>query len=198
MNQELLRKNFENHGFAVSFFSTSKEAASYLAQQIQNTTVGFGGSMTLEEMGLYEILSQENQVFWHWKDQSGETRKRAGEAAVYMCSANGVSEKGQLVNIDGSGNRVASTLYGHERVYFVVGRNKIEPDMHRALHRAKNVAAPKNAVRLQLGTPCAANGGDKCYDCSSPQRICKGTVILERPCNGTRAEVVFVDEELGY
>lgn len=198
MNQELLRKNFENHGFAVSFFNNSKEAASYLAQQIQNTTVGFGGSVTLQEMGLYELLAEKNQVFWHWKAQEGDVRRLAGEADVYVCSANGVSETGELINIDGSGNRVAATLYGHERVYFVVGRNKIEPDMHRALHRAKNVAAPKNAVRLQLNTPCAVNGGNRCYDCSSPQRICKGTVILERPCNGTSAEIVFVDEELGY
>ena len=110
-----------------------------------------------------------------------------------------LAETGELVNIDGVGNRVASTLYGHRRVYFVVGRNKVAPDYDAALWRARNIASPKNAQRIGVQTPCAAKG-DKCYDCKSPQRICRGLVVLWEPMMGMEqsTEVLLVDEELGY
>lgn len=198
MNKELLKKNFENHGFQTSFFDTKEEAACYMAETITGRKIAFGGSVTAQEMKLKEQLSANNEVIWHWDVPGAVTLKAAREAEVYITSANGVSETGEIVNIDGTGNRVAETLFGPKKVYFVVGSNKIEKDMHAALMRAKNVAAPKNAVRLGFKTPCAANGGDRCYDCNSPERICHATVILERPCKGMEAEIVFVDEALGY
>ena len=116
-------------------------------------------------MGLAERLRENNEVIWHWDIPGRETLLQAREAKVYLASANGVSETGELVNIDGTGNRVSQTLYGPEKIYFIVGSNKIEPDLARAMERAKNVAAPKNARRLGSATPCAAKG-DRCYDCS--------------------------------
>ena len=159
--------------------------------------MAFGGSVTLQEMGLSDALSKENEVIWHWNEPGAQTLARAREAQIYITSANGVSETGELVNIDGTGNRVAQTLYGPEKVYFVVGKNKIEKDLSSALSRARNVAAPLNAKRLKTDTPCSKTG-EKCFDCGSEARICRATVILERPTRGMKAEIVFVNEALGY
>ena len=120
------------------------------------------------------------------------------ESTVYILSANGVSETGELVNIDGSGNRLAASLFGPKKVYYIIGKNKIEPDLKSAMDRARNTACTKNAMRFQIKTPCVANGGDKCYDCNSPARICNAFLILERPCSGMEVELLFVDEELGF
>lgn len=197
MNQEVLKKNFERHEFETSFFETREQAATYLQAQIRGRKVAFGGSVTLQEMGLFDALSKENEVIWHWNEPGAKTLAKAREAQIYITSANGVSETGELVNIDGTGNRVAQTLYGPEKVYFVVGKNKIEKDLSSALSRARNVAAPLNAKRLKTNTPCSKTG-DRCFDCGSEARICRATVILERPTRGMKAEIVFVNEALGY
>ena len=197
MNQEVLKKNFERHEFETSFFETRKQAVNYLQAQIKGRKVAFGGSVTLQEMGLFDALSKENEVIWHWNEPGAQTLARAREAQIYITSANGVSETGELVNIDGTGNRVAQALYGPEKVYFVVGKNKIEKDLSSALSRARNVAAPLNAKRLKTNTPCSKTG-ERCFDCGSEARICRATVILERPTRGMKAEIVFVNEALGY
>lgn len=197
MNQEVLKKNFERHEFETSFFETREQAATYLQAQIRGQKVAFGGSVTLQEMGLFDALSKENEVIWHWNELGAKTLAKAREAQIYITSANGVSETGELVNIDGTGNRVAQTLYGPEKVYFVVGKNKIEKDLSSALSRARNVAAPLNAKRLKTNTPCSKTG-ERCFDCGSEARICRATVILERPTRGMKAEIVFVNEALGY
>ena len=92
---------------------------------------------------------------------------------------------------------MASTLFGHKKVYFVIGRNKIAPTYDEALWRARNIAAPRNAQRLGRKTPCAVKG-DRCYDCKSPERICCGLVTLWRPIMGMPIEVILVDQELGF
>ena len=189
-------------GFSVSEFETKEEAAAYLNREIDGTSVGFGGSMTLKEMGLYETLPTHNEFWSHWAVPEGmtaaEVRAKAAAAEVYLSSVNGLAETGELINIDGAGNRTANILYGHKKVYLVVGRNKLAPTYDEALWRARNIAAPKNALRLKLRTPCAATGGKKCFDCKSPDRICCGFVVLWRALNGSDTEVVLVDEDLGY
>ena len=139
-------------------------------------------------MGLSEELSKNNEVYWHWITPGPATLESASKAEVYITSANGLSETGEIVNIDGSGNRVASTLYGHDTVYFICGINKLEPDLDAAIHRARNIASPLNARRLERKTPCAT-GELKCHDCSSPDRICKGLVVLwkKTKCDKKRA-----------
>ena len=172
-----LTKNLEERGFIPKCFATKKEAADYLDGQIDGVSVA------------------HNNTLWHW-DKAG--LEQAASTDVYISSVNGLAETGELINIDGTGNRVASTLFGHQRVYFVVGRNKIAPDYDAALWRARNIASPKNAQRIGVQTPCAAKG-DKCYDCKSPQRICRGLVVLwEKPKSIETMEVILIDEDLGY
>ena len=169
-------------------------AADYLDAQIDGATVGIGGSMTIQAMGLSERLSKHNEVIWHW--EGGELR-RAMLADVYLTSVNGLAETGEIVNIDGNCNRVAASMFGPKRVYYVVGINKIAPDFEKALWRARNVAAPKNAQRLGKKTPCAVKA-DRCYDCKSPERICRGlSVLWRKPTGFEQAEVVLIEEELG-
>ena len=192
---DTVKQNLETRGFSVRTFATAAEAAAYLNEAIDGKTVGFGGSVTLKDMGLYELLGSHNEVHWHWVN-GPEERKAAMRTQVYLSSANGLAETGEIINIDGGGNRVASTLYGHEKVYLVIGRNKLAPTYDEALWRARNIASPKNAQRLGRKTPCAVKG-DRCYDCKSPERICRGLVVLWGPMMGMETEVILVDEDLG-
>ena len=138
----------------------------------------------------------QGTVYWHW-ETGPETRADAASAQVYLTSVNGLAETGEIINIDGAGNRVASTLYGHEKVYYIVGKNKLAETYDDALWRARNIASPKNARKLGRKTPCAINA-DKCYDCKSPDRICRGLVVMWEPMMNMEAEVILIDEELGF
>ena len=190
-----LTGTLEELGYTVRCFDTADQAAEYLDRQIDGRTVSFGGSVTLQEMGLYPRLSAHNQVVWHWE---GGSLAEAMTTDVYISSVNGLAETGEIINIDGTCNRVASTLFGHQTVYLVVGRNKIAPDYESALWRARNIAAPKNAQRLKRKTPCAVKG-DRCYNCKSPERICKAlTVLWGKPGGVEHMELILVDQELGY
>ena len=190
-----VKASLEERGFAVSCFATAEEAMDYLDGKLDGKSIGIGGSMTIRDMGLDQRLETHNQVIWHWKDG---TTQEAARAQVYLTSVNGLAETGEIINIDGTGNRVASTIFGHEEVYFIVGRNKLAPDYDGALWRARNIASPKNAQRLGKKTPCAVKG-DKCDDCKSPQRICRAlTVLWEAPTGIGRSEVVLIDQELGF
>ena len=136
-------------------------------------------------------------MIWHWKwEDKDAARREAQTSDVYLTSVNGLAETGELVNIDGAGNRVAATLFGHRKVFFVIGRNKLAPTYDEAVRRARNIASPQNARRLGKKTPCAVKG-DRCYDCRSPERICRGLVTLWGPMMGMEAEVLLVDEDLG-
>ena len=191
-------KNLENRGFRVHRFASGAEAAEFLGQPLHGTSIGIGGSVTIDTLGVYDRLCGSNEVFWHWKNHAPETRERAGKAETYLCSANGVSENGEIVNIDGFGNRVAGTIYGPERVFLVVGRNKIAPDLTGAIDRARNIAAPLNARRLNRHTPCAV-GEPRCRDCRSPEKICGVmTVFFMPPTSIKEFHVILVDEDLGY
>ena len=191
--------SLQKRGFTVNYFETAAEAADYLCGSILGKTVGIGGSVTIEQMGLYDRLSRDNTVHWHWVTNDQATRQAATNSDVYLSSANAISETGEIVNIDGSGNRVAATLYHHERVVFVAGVNKLAPDLESAMFRARNVAAPLNSRRLKLSTPCAVGKEMKCYDCASRDRICSGIVTLVWPMRSVGVtEVVLVGEELGY
>lgn len=201
MNFDKTREGLTARGYSVVCFETKDEAREYLVRTIENKSVGFGGSVTLRELGLYEALSEKNRVLWHWNVPEGTDpaalRREAALSDVYISSVNGLAETGEIINIDGTCNRVAATLYGHERVIFVVGKNKLASDYESAFFRARNIAAPKNAQRLGVKTPCAIRA-DKCYNCKSPERICRAlSVLWEKPL-GAQIEVVLVNEELGY
>lgn len=186
-------------GFAARYFETAAEAAAAIDAAIDGKTVGFGGSVTLEQLGLFDRLSTHNTVFWHWKQSPAEARQSSMTAQVYLLSANAVAETGEIVNIDGTGNRVAASLYGHERVMFVAGVNKLAPDLSAAIARAKDVAAPLNARRLGCKTPCVLSEPMRCHDCASPTRICNVTAVIDRPPRSVaQMDVILIGEPLGY
>ena len=192
-----VQANLEARGYTVRTFATAAEAADYLDGAIDGKTVGFGGSATLDALGIYDRLESHNTVIWHWKQPADEARKAAMQTQVYLTSANALAETGEIVNIDGTGNRVSATLFGHEKVIFVIGRNKLAATYEMAVDRARNVAAPQRARQLGKKTPCAVKL-DRCYDCKSPQRICRGLVVLWEAIRSCETEVVLVDEPLGY
>jgi len=197
MSIETAMDNLKRNHFDVSRFETAREAADYIDRQVDDKTVGIGGSMTVAELGLYDKLRTHNTVYWHMKEDSDEVRLAACNAEVYVTSANAISESGEIVNIDGHGNRVAGTLMKKQKVYIIVGTNKIVPDYREAMDRARNVAAPLNCRRLERKTPCAVAG--KCFDCTSPERICNALVVFWRkPTWCESMEIVIVDKDLGY
>lgn len=195
-----IKATLESLGYQVSCFDTAPQAADYLDKQIDGKTVGIGGSVTLNELGMYERLSSHNQVNWHWYLNGKtvpEARLAAARSQVYLTSVNALAETGEIINIDATGNRVAASLYGPEKVYLVLGANKIAPDYDSALFRARNVASPLNAQRLGRKTPCAVKG-DKCYNCKSPERICRALTVLWEAPFGCEYEVVLINEDLGF
>ena len=196
-----LKNNLESKGYKVSVFTTKETATEYLDSQIDGKIVGFGGSVTLREMNLFCALSTHNTVFWHDEKPENmtvmETRAAASKAEIYISSVNGISEQGEIVNIDNTGNRVAAISYGPSKVYLVIGMNKVAKDCEAAVFRARNIAAPLNAKRLKRKTPCAVNA-DKCYDCKSPERICRNLSVLWNKPTGAEYEIILIDEKLGY
>lgn len=203
MNVQATIEALKDKLYTVTYFETAKEAADYLDEQIDEKVVGFGDSRTMIDMKLYDRLSVHNEV--HDPNQSKdddefvEIAKRALTTEIYLTSVNAMAETGEMVNIDGTGNRIAGSLFGHRKVYFVVSTNKIEPTLEKAILRARNIAAPKNSMKYNLPTPCVANGGDKCYDCKSPKRICNALVIHLRKMNDVEdVEIILIDEEMGF
>lgn len=202
MKYDKVIENFKKNRYSVSFFASGEEAAAYLDGQLNGRVIGFGDSATMSSMKLYEKLSAHNTVYdpnqSKDNDEFLEIAQKALTTEIYLTSANALSETGEMVNIDGTGNRVAGSLFGHKKVYFVVSTNKIEPTLEKAVWRARNVAAPKNAMRYKLTTPCAIKG-DRCYNCSRPDRICNALVIyLKKMEDIEDVEIILIDEELGF
>lgn len=198
MNVEKLVRNLKSREIDAKYFETGEEAAQYLEEEIRGKKVVFGGSKTSEKLGIYERLGKNNEVFWHWRTRDAEAQKKAEfECEVYISSANGIAETGEIFNIDGNGNRVSNSIYSKDAVYFIVGKNKVQPDFDSALNYARNVASPLNAKRFNLSTPCTVDG--KCHDCRSKEKICRALVIIMAKINTVRhMEVIIVNEELGF
>ncbi len=190
---EKLRKN----GFEVTRFATGEAAAAYIGESLRGKTVGIGGSMTVRALNIYDRIKDDNTVFWHMVEPGDETMVKASSAQVYITSVNAISEEGFIINIDGRGNRVAGTLMRKEKVYLLVGKNKLAGPFEEAVERARQKAAPPNAKRLECRTPCVMDG--KCHDCASPDRICNALVVLwRRPFWCESMEILLIDEELGF
>mgnify|MGYP000304257414 FL=1 len=196
MDIETTIRALTGRGFAVQHFATAAEAADYLDGAIDGTTVGIGGSKTIDQLGLYDRLAEHNTVWWHWRTPGFATLDNALTAPVYLSSANAISEDGEILNIDGTGNRTASLMFGHKKVYIVAGTNKICPDFESALYRARNVAAVQNCRRFpDKNTPCKIDG--KCHDCRSRDRICNALEVLWGPMNRMETEIVLIDGDYG-
>ncbi len=194
-------ESLRQKGFTAEVYPDRENALEAVLSEISlDESVGIGGSMTVKELGLDDLLIQRgNKVFFHWRENSpekmSETKRDARDADVYISSTNALSSQGEIVNIDGQGNRVSSMIYGHKKVLIICGKNKIADDLDAALDKARE-NAPRNAGRLNKKTPCAVTG--ECSDCNSPDRICRVTTIIERQPMGADIRVYIVDEELGF
>ena len=200
MDVEKLKRSVEGRGWSFKHFATGEEAANYLAGELEGVSVGIGGSGTVDAIGLYDKLTGKcPEVVWHWKEEDQDAaRVRAMNTDAYISGANAIAETGEIVNIDGKGNRVASTLYGHKRLYIIAGKNKVQPTLEDAVYRARNVAAPLRARSFNVDTPCVKSKELKCYDCRSPQRVCCGmSILMYRMMGMEKSELILIDEDLG-
>ena len=194
-------KNLRANGFDARFAKNREEAKILLGEFIvPGSIVAYGGSMTLAEIGFEELVKEHKaRVISHWQSNDPAERKRlmreAFSANLYCASSNAVTMDGKLVNIDGMGNRVASMIYGPDKVILVVGVNKIVENLEGAYDRLHKIACPKNSARLQKKTPCVNTG--VCMDCNSPERICRITTIIERQPMMTDMTIIIIDENLG-
>ena len=206
MNEQLekVAEALRKRGFTVVCCATGDEARAYVMKEAGTArSVGFGGSVTVKSLGLVEAMEAAGKEILRHGDPSltperkAEVMRRELTCDLFLLSANALTLDGRLVNIDGNGNRVAASIYGPGTVVFVVGRNKIvDGGIDAAIDRIKRAACPPNCRRLNKKTPCAATGA--CADCSSPDRICSVTVVMDRRPSRTDAHVLLVDEDLGY
>ena len=196
---EALAKN----GFTAAFFPDRASAVAHLIGLVPDgASIGFGGSMTIKEMDLGQKLAQKGcALLDHGKagltpEERNVIRRKQLTSDVFVCSSNAVTMKGEIVNVDGGGNRVAAMIFGPGRVIIVVGINKLVGTLDEAHARIKAVAGPVNNKRLNLPNPSVESG--TCMDCRSESRICNVTTIIRRRPVFTDIHVLIIGEELGY
>lgn len=201
---EHLIKRLTKRRLEASYAPTAAAAREEIVKMIPaGATVSRCGSMSLVEMGLWEALAHKPGVtvidpfIPGLAPEEIMARRLQGLTADYMiASSNALTLDGQLVNLDATGNRVAAMCFGPKKVILVVGMNKVAPDLDTAMARVKHYAAPLNAIRLHMPTPCGETG--VCQDCKSPQRICNMWLIIEGHMLEKRIHVKLVGEDLGY
>lgn len=203
---EALRK----HDFDAHFVPNGEDAKKLILEMISNyETFGFGGSETTRAIGLLdEIRAMGKTIFDHWQEDLAKWQKNLtkeeilkvrlaeGRCDCFLCSANGISLTGEIINVDGVGNRNAAMIIGPKKVVIVAGMNKVRPNLQSALDRVQEIAAPPLAKKLDYETPCAETGF--CSDCNVPKRMCRITTILHRKPLLTDVSVVLVNEALGF
>ena len=195
--------NLEKNGFKAVFFPNLAEARAYILADIDGyESFGFGGSDTTRQLNIIDqLIRQKKVVYDHWvkdltPEASLEIRRNQARCDCFFCSANAISLSGEIVNVDGVGNRTSAMAFGPQKVIIVAGINKLTPDLQTALQRVKETAGPMRAKSLSVKTPCAETG--ICTDCHSPRRICRITTILHRKPMLTDVNVVIINEALGF
>lgn len=197
--QELL-KQLERRRFIPHWFETAEEAKQAVLELIGPRSVGFGGSATVRDMGIYEALQERgNDVHWHWKvpkEEKTAAREASVKSDVYISGANAIVGDGRIVNIEGTGNRITGLIYGPPVVIVIAGKNKIVSSVDEGIERTKRECCPGNARRQGFPTPCAATGS--CADCRSDARMCNVIAIHEWPTRPVKEFHVFlINEDLG-
>lgn len=200
MDIQKAMKNLTSRGFDVKYFEDRQAVIDEVMFRIgTGHTVGIGGSMTVDQLGLYDKLKEAgNDIAWHWRaDETNkqELFKKAMFSDFYLTSCNAIGEDGKLVNIDNTGNRVAAMFFGPKEVIMIVGVNKIV-DAAETMERIKAVACPQNGRRLARHLPCALT--DKCTDCNSKERMCVVTTVIERKPPAMQFHIFIVNETLGF
>jgi len=182
------------------YFAESKEEALKMALDLipEGASVSMGGCMSAHEIGLVDALKKGPYRFIDRYDfENQEEGERAGHFAdVFLASANAMTKDGMMVNIDGHANRVSAIANGPGKVLFIVGMNKICPDLDSAMKRARNVAAPINVRRFELNTPCSKTGA--CFECLQPDTICCQILITRYSRHKDRIHVILVNDDLGF
>lgn len=199
---EQMIKNLKRRNMTAFYCATAEEAVQKVMEQIPDgSSVTWGGSMTIRDMGLtkalhesgkYEVLDRD--LLTDRKDVE-ELYIKTFSTDVFLSSANAISEDGEIVNIDGNGNRVAAITFGPKKVVFVISLNKVCGTLEAAITRARTTAAPVNCARFDIVTPCHKDG--RCHNCNSEQCICNYIHVLRNSPHG-RHTVVLVGEDLGY
>ena len=181
------------------YYAEDKEAALKQALELieENSTISMGGCMSAHEIGLVQALQEGNyQYLDRSKMEPREGLLAAYDSDAFLSSANAMTSDGILVNIDGNSNRVSCIAQGPKKVIFIVGMNKVCDDLDSAMKRARNVAAPINAQRFEVKTPCKETG--KCFDCKSPDTICCQFLITRYSRHTGRIHVILVNDNLGF
>jgi hypothetical protein len=196
-------EKLKDHNFEAIYVKQREMAVREILKLVTPVTkVGVGGSVTIRELGILDPLKVKgNTILDHWipglsGEKSLEIRKAQMSSDLFLSSSNAITMNGELVNIDGIGNRVNAINFGPKKVVLFAGYNKIVGDVDEAIKRVRNEATPPNAKRLGLDVPCAKLGW--CVDCNSPDRVCRVIVIHERRPIFTDMLVILVGEELGY
>lgn len=195
-------KNLEKRQMKGFYCPTVKEGVEKVLSLIEeNSSVAWGGSMSVVESGLLEKIKSGNYSVIDRDKACDEKSRKEIYSKIAVCdnflmSTNAITLDGELVNIDGRGNRLSYLIFGPESVIILAGMNKVVTDVESAVKRIRSIATPANTVRLERKTPCASTG--RCADCLSPQTICCSTVITRYSLVPDRIKVVLVGEELGY
>ncbi len=196
---EKVIKGLESRNMSGYYAETKEEALKKALELIpKGSSVTMGGAMSVHEIGLVDVLKGSD---YNFLDRDKATDKRAAmlaayDADIFLSSANAMTEDGELINIDGNANRVSAIAQGPKKVIFIVGMNKITCDIDSAMKRARNIAAPVNAQRFGLSTPCTKTGS--CMNCKSPDTICCQILITRFSKHKDRIHVILVNDDLGF
>lgn len=202
MNLEDLAKKLSHRGFIPVICKDAKEATEKILSLIPvNDTVGSGGSVTLAQLNIPQLLTERGTTLYSHSTVPDELKGRVYQLAAgakwYISSANAITESGDIVNRDGSANRVSTLIFGVPNIIYAIGRNKIVRDFDAAIDRIRNYTCHLNAVRLNKKTPCAVTG--KCGDCTGKECMCNVTTIVHHPTRyQENVYVLLIDEDLGY
>lgn len=185
------------------YYAETKEDALQKALELipEGSTISWGGSASISEIGLRDAVLNGNYTVYNrdvctTAEEKREIEMKAFGCDYFLCSSNAMTEDGILVNIDGHSNRVAAIAYGPRHIVMIVGMNKIAKDIDSAISRARNIAAPTNAQRFPVDTPCKINGS--CVDCKSRDTICCEFLITRYSRHVNRIHVILVNEDLGF
>ena len=196
-------ENLKKHGFDAHFVATAEDARELILKMVSGyESFGFAGSDTTRALGVMEELKSKGKTIYdHWqenlsKEEDLDIRLKQGRCDCFFCSANAVSLTGEVVNVDGVGNRTNAMTFGPKKVVIIAGMNKVALDLESAIQRVRDIAGPMRAKSLGVDTPCAETG--LCSDCNAPQRICRITAILHRRPMLTDITVILVNQSLGF
>lgn len=205
MNEEKFKKleeNFKLRNIEVEYFESLEDVKSHILDMVPiESTIGIGHSATLQKMNITNSLLERGNIVYDKelaknRDECKELKRKALTTDWYITGSNAISVDGRIVNVDHSGNRVASITFGPDKVIIVVGKNKIVDSVDEAIRRVKNVACPLNAKRAGFNPPCVTL--NRCVDCVSKERVCNSLSIIEGQSDCNRIKVFIVNEECGF